>query len=161
MTGVQTCALPILSAKLMRSIHNLQPDVKTVYGNKRVNYCEGKRIRFGTFGSDRVFRLYNKIYCTWNNATPHEKVTGHDHRIVLKGNMDHYTIRDRKLYENKLELYAHLSANKYHERGKKATWVKRYLSPVYGFIKGYIFQLGFLDGGEGYWLAKIHARHTR
>jgi len=49
---------------------------------------------------------------------------------------------------------------KYQQQGKKAGWLKRYLSPLFSFIQNYIFRLGFLDGKEGLLIARTTARYT-
>jgi len=38
--------------------------------------------------------------------------------------------------------------------------VKRYISPLFGFIKNYLFLLGFLDGREGWEIAKATLKST-
>jgi glycosyltransferase involved in cell wall biosynthesis len=46
-------------------------------------------------------------------------------------------------------------------QGKKINWLKQYLSPVFSFIQNYFFKLGFLDGREGFIIAKATAKYTR
>jgi len=51
-------------------------------------------------------------------------------------------------------------ADKYFAKGKKANFIKLYLSPIFNFMKNYFFQLGFLDGQAGFRLAIIYAKYT-
>jgi hypothetical protein len=53
-----------------------------------------------------------------------------------------------------------MNAKKYVEAGKRANFFKQYFSPVFAFIQHYIFRLGFLDGKEGFIIAKTTARYT-
>jgi hypothetical protein len=56
--------------------------------------------------------------------------------------------------------YALLNAAKYARAGRKSSWLRLYFSPVFSFIKHYIFQLGFLDGREGLICARMTAHYT-
>jgi hypothetical protein len=56
--------------------------------------------------------------------------------------------------------YALLNAEKYFEQGKRATWIKRRLSPTISFILHYFIQLGFLDGWEGFIAARMTSFYT-
>jgi hypothetical protein len=49
-------------------------------------------------------------------------------------------------------MYAH---------GKRATLLNLVLNPAIAFFSGYILKAGFLDGADGYLLAKIIAWQTR
>ena len=79
---------------------------------------------------------------------------------LLKGNILHYTVHSQKEYAQKTEAYARLNAQKYFEQGKKGNFIKQYLSPVFSFLQNYFFRLGFLDGREGFLIAKTTARYT-
>jgi len=75
--------------------------------------------------------------------------------------LHHYSVRDANEYNDKSNLYAKLSAVKYLNSGKKANFIKLYFSPIFGFIKNYIFYLGFLDGPAGWDIARITLKNTR
>jgi (heptosyl)LPS beta-1,4-glucosyltransferase len=77
------------------------------------------------------------------------------------GHIHHYSVKDAAEYDAKGSHYAKLSAKKYFNAGKKASAVKLYISPIFGFIKNYIFYLGFLDGKEGWEIAKSTIKNTR
>jgi (heptosyl)LPS beta-1,4-glucosyltransferase len=63
-------------------------------------------------------------------------------------------------HEAKTIHYAQLSALKYLQSGKKATFVKLYIAPAFHFAKIYLFLLGFLDGKEGWYIAKMALKNT-
>ena len=79
---------------------------------------------------------------------------------LIPGELLHYTMKDMEEYQAKTILYANLSAKKYADQGKKATWIKRYVSPVFSFIQNYLFRLGFLDGKEGLIIAYTSAKYV-
>jgi hypothetical protein len=47
-----------------------------------------------------------------------------------------------------------------YKRGRKAYWFNFFINPLWTFIQGYFLRLGFLDGAEGFIIARISAHHT-
>lgn len=136
-------------------------DNKILFGFKRKSFLARKKIRFGEWGRDRVYRLYNKDQANWDAQLVHENITGNGiAKKLIPGELLHYTMKDMEEYQAKTILYANLSAKKYADHGKKATWIKRYISPVFSFIQNYIFRLGFLDGKEGWIIAYTSAKYV-
>jgi glycosyltransferase involved in cell wall biosynthesis len=126
------------------------------------NFFCNKWIRFGEWGFDWHIRLFNRNKVQWNNAAVHENLVFPEGFTVtkLKGNILHYTVQNREEYDAKTDHYARMNAKKYVEAGKRANFFKQYFSPVFAFIQHYIFRLGFLDGKEGFIIAKTTARYT-
>lgn len=143
------------------SINNLSlANAGVLYGCKRENFLGAKKIRFGEWGRDKVYRLYNRQQASWNLMLVHETITGNNiSKKIIPGAVLHYTMKDRAEYQAKTILYAQLSATKYAAQGKKASPVKRFISPVFSFIQNYIFRLGFLDGKEGFVIACTSCRY--
>ncbi len=126
------------------------------------NFFCNKWIRFGEWGFDRHIRLFNRKKVQWNNVAVHENLIFPEGVTVskLKGNILHYTVQNREEYDAKTDYYARMNAKKYVTAGKKASLFKLYFSPVFAFLQHYIFRLGFLDGAEGFIIAKTTARYT-
>lgn len=124
-------------------------------------FCK-KWIRFGEWGFDKHIRLFNRRQVKWNEAAVHESLIlpGKAKITRLKGNVLHYTVRNRQEYADKMTNYAMMNAKKYFESGNKPNFLKQYFSPLFAFLQHYIFRLGFLDGREGYIIAKTTARYT-
>lgn len=137
-------------------------DEKIIYSISRKNFLGKKYLRYGEWGSDKQIRLYNRKTTNWDDAVVHEKLVIPAGVAVqkLNGHLLHRTIKDVKEYEQKMEKYARLNAEKYYQQGKKATWLKQKIAPVFAFLKFYILKLGFLDGAEGYTSAKMTAYYT-
>ncbi len=133
-------------------------DDHIIYGFKRQSYFLGRKIRFGSWGRDSVYRLYNRNTTSWDLSAVHEQLTGTAFRM-LKGVIDHYTVTSEAENTEKTNRYAALSADKYYAQGKRATFIKRFLSPAFEFIKSYFFLLGFLDGRPGYIIARSSAHY--
>jgi len=78
----------------------------------------------------------------------------------LKGFILHYTVKDETEFAGKMQKYGELNAEKYAREGKRSSWVKIHLAPVFSFLKYYIFKLGFLDGRAGFICAKMSSYYT-
>ncbi|MBB3054631.1 glycosyltransferase family 2 protein [Mucilaginibacter gotjawali] len=150
--------------ELAISLHQLNfSDPCTVYDIKFRSYFGKKAIRYGSWGRDHHIRLFNRTLVKWSETVVHETLVMPQTIAIKKtvGYIHHYSVKDAAEYDIKGKFYAKLSAKKYFNNGKKANLVKLYISPAFGFIKNYICYLGFLDGKEGWEIAKATLRNTR
>ena len=129
---------------------------------KRVSFFEGKMMHHGAWGNDTVIRLYNRLSTKWNKSLVHESLErNHQTKIHrLKGTIHHFTADNYQTFLAKSLRYALLSAEENSLNNKKATFIKSYLSPVFSFVKEYIFQAGFIDGKRGWKIALGNAKYT-
>lgn len=154
----------IADEELIRSIHKLRPgNAETVYDIRFRSYFGKKLIRFGKWGHDHHIRLFNRTIVKWKEAPVHETLIIPQGTKVkrLSGHLHHYSVSNNTECRNKALYYAKLSAQSCYNSHKKATFTKLYLSPVFNFIKNYVFYLGFLDGKEGWQIARSAIKHTR
>lgn len=152
-----------LDEKLQQALQTLNlDDANTVYRIKFRNLLGEKILRWGEWGADKHIRLFNRTKVNWDEALVHESLTIPSSVVVkdLPGSILHRTVKDTVEYSEKMLKYALLNAEKYFAQGKKSSWIKRYLSPRFAFVKHYIFQLGFLDGWEGLLSARMTSFYT-
>ena len=137
-------------------------DEKKVFEFKFKNFLGGKWLRFGEWGDDKHIRLFNRIKIRWNDAGVHESLLLPDDVKVISvpGYVLHKTAANFSEYQNKMENYAALNAEKYFKQQKRPGALKMFFSAGFSFIKNYFFKLGFLDGIAGYHCARINARYT-
>jgi (heptosyl)LPS beta-1,4-glucosyltransferase len=143
--------------ELVLALHDLKlDDEHVVYDLKFRSYFGKKRIRHGNWGRDHHIRLFNRRQVRWSEPLVHETLIlpKHIKTETLTGHINHYSVKDNYECINKAVYYARLSASKYYQGGKRANLVNMYLSPLFSFIKNYIVLLGFLDGREGWDIAK-------
>ena len=134
---------------------------KTAFGFKRQNFYLGKKIRFGEWGRDKVYRLYNRNYVQWDLSPVHEVLVGQEAKELVPGaSLHHFSITDPIQNKIKTEKYARLNAEKLAQSGRQAGWAKRYLSPAFNFFRMYILLLGFLDGRAGFEIAVATTRYV-
>jgi glycosyltransferase involved in cell wall biosynthesis len=150
--------------ELISSLHKLRfNNPAIVYDIKFRSYFGKKPIRFGSWGRDHHIRLFNRNLVKWSETMVHETLILSQNIQVKKinGHIHHYSVKDINEYDSKGNYYAKLSAKKYFNAGKKVNAIKLYISPVFGFLKNYIIYLGFLDGREGWAIAKTTVKNTR
>lgn len=135
------------------------PDL--VFGFGRENYFKRKRIRFGDWGHDTVYRLYNRNSNKWQNVPVHEILTGDNlAKRKIQGRLLHYTVENMHEYSGKIARYAFLSASKYMEQKRRPSILKRLFSAPVNFMACYLLRLGFLDGREGFVIAMYTAWYS-
>jgi glycosyltransferase involved in cell wall biosynthesis len=134
-----------------------------VYDIKFRSFFGKKLIRHGSWGRDHHLRLFNRTVVKWSESEVHETLIlpADIHIKKLAGNINHYSVQNINECNSKAVHYAHLSAKQYMISGKKATFSKLYFSPAFGFVKNYLFRLGFLDGAEGLNIALMIYKNTR
>ena len=137
-------------------------DETKVFEFKFKNFLGNKWLRFGEWGNDKHTRLFNRVKIKWNDADVHESLLlPNDVKVIsVPGYVLHKTAADFSEYENKIENYAALNAEKYFKQQKRPGSFKMFFSAAFSFIKNYFFKLGFLDGATGYHCARINARYT-
>jgi glycosyltransferase involved in cell wall biosynthesis len=153
----------LIDDELIVALHRLDFDrTDIVYDIIFKNYFGKKRIRFGSWGRDHHIRLFNRMHVKWSDTPVHEVLLFSCKMVKkqLSGAIHHYSVKDRAECEQKGIYYAALSAQKYYGKGINYSLMKQYLSPLFGFIRNYIFLLGILDGREGWYIASNTAWHT-
>jgi len=152
-----------IDGELKNSLLNLPlQDDDEVFEIKFKNFLGDTYLRFGEWGNDRHIRLFNRRKVNWNEAIVHEGlIFAPGIRIKkLKGFVLHYTVKNKAEFAGKTLKYGLLNAEKYAREGKRSSWLRVYLAPVFTFLKYYVFKLGFLDGRAGFICAKMSSYYT-
>jgi len=152
----------IPDAELLKEITKINfSEAEKAYDLNFKTYFGEKQIRFGEWGVDHHVRLVNRRFVRWSHDEVHEKLILPDHIKIekLQGAVHHYTISGKEELKAKFIRYAELNAQKYHG-SKKTSLLKIWGSPAFSFAKNYLFKLGFLDGTEGFIIAKLSAYYT-
>lgn len=125
-------------------------------------YFCNQLIRFGGWNPQHHIRLFNKKHTEWDTLAVHETlIYPKGYEIVsLKNSILHYSYDSVEDYLSKSDTYTTLFAERLLARGKKASWIKLYISPPFTFIKEYFFKLGILDGAMGFRIACFNFNYT-
>ncbi len=151
----------VLSDELIESIKRIDlNNNNVVFALDRItNYC-GKWIKHGDWYPDWKPRLFHKKKVHWQGDFVHE--TLHIPKglqlIKLKGKLFHHSYTTKEEHVIRLEKYAILAANDLKRRGKKANFIKIWLSPIFRLFKNLILKKGILDGKSGIQIAFQEAK---
>lgn len=123
---------------------------------RRNNYC-GKWIRYGGWYPDKKLRLVDRRKGSWQGQNPHDRYELEANIPIkeLKGHILHYTLSSLTEHIDTINSFSGLAAQAKFEKGAKSNLLKILFAPVFKFLKGYFFQLGFLDGYQGFMIAAV------
>lgn len=153
-----------VSEELAKGIIEVKSNPAAIaYKFSRLNNYNGKWIKHGTWYPDRKIRLYDRTKGTWHGGNVHEYWKPNDANAIvstIKGDLYHDSFASLTDHLNKINKYTDLGAKDAVAKGKSASLFKIWISPKWTFITAYVIRLGFLDGYEGYLIAKISAYMT-
>lgn len=132
----------------------------TAYACTRLTYYCGRAIRHGGWYPDRIVRLWHRGQGGISDDAVHEvwqPTPGASSPGILDGDLLHYSFPDFATHVRKIARYSEAGAQQDFARGKRASLLKIFLAPAWSFVHGYIFKAGFLDGWQGYIIARSSA----
>lgn len=154
----------VLSDELRDSILRLKAEgpLADGYQMNRLNWYCGRFLRHSGWYPDRKLRLWRKGTARWADASIHElaEVAPGARVARLRGDLLHYTIRDRAQHLRTIERFTTLSAEALLRDGKGAQSWRRFVSPAASFFRGYVLKGGFLDGKAGWDVCRLSAYAT-
>lgn len=134
--------------------NNPQFDVYYVY---RKFFFKNKYIKYTGMQNDKAIRVFRKSKSRYRlDRMVHEIVEYEGNAGFLKNKLDHYTFDNEEEYLAKLNSYSKLRAKELRLKNLKPSFFHHKIKPAYRFFNYYIIRLGFLDGQEGYTIAKLH-----
>lgn len=146
-----------VSAELLGSLSNATLDeTNAAYAVCRENYFMGRRVRFSGWGNDWLVRLYYRQTAAINDAMVHEKVdigAGVDVRRLI-GPLRHEAVTELGQFLRKVDRYSEIRKDNAKRVYHPAVI---FLKSLWGFLRTYFFQLGFLDGWRGLVIAWSNA----
>ena len=129
--------------------------------NRLTNYC-GKWIRHTGWYPDKKLRLWDSKKGEWTGVNPHDRfemIKGSNINH-LKGNILHYSYYSISDHIKQVDFFTEIAAKASFEQGKRSSLFKIIFSPIFKFIRDYIFKLGFLDGYYGFIISAISSHAT-
>ena len=147
------------SEELKQSILNAKQgtELNTYKFHRLTNYC-GSWIKHCGWYPDTKIRIFDRRITKWEGII-HEKLVINSDKpaILLKGDCLHYSYYTLEQHYQQTEKFSTLSAQHMFEKGKHASVLKMWMSPVTKFFSDYILKLGILDGAAGYTICKVSA----
>ncbi len=124
--------------------------------NRLTNYC-GKWIRHTGWYPDTKLRLWDNTKGHWTGENPHDEFKLFDESsnvALLNGDILHYSYNELSDHDKQIDYFTDIAAHAYVKNGKSPFIMQKYVSGFHKFIKCYVFNLGFLDGKEGWIISK-------
>jgi len=119
----------------------------------RLNNFWGANIKSCGLYPDFTIRLFNKNSGKFDDAKVHESVQLKSKPGHLKNHMIHLAYNSIEEFVNKQNRYSSLS-------NKRKNFIKAIINPYWTFFKLYFLKRGFLDGKNGFIIAKLYAQYT-
>jgi glycosyltransferase involved in cell wall biosynthesis len=131
------------------------------YSFPRCTFYGGRWIRHGDWYPDRKVRLWRRGSAEWRGENVHETVVVQGAVGKCKNDLQHYSMDDLNHHVRKSIQYSDLFAKRRLNEGRLATGVMELgFRPWWRFVRGYILRLGFLDGWQGFVIARMVAFET-
>jgi glycosyltransferase involved in cell wall biosynthesis len=149
----------IVSEEMSKAILSLPLDPGCVYSFPRLNYFNGRLIKWCGWYPDRQVRLYNRRATQFTDAEVHEAIITCGLRVVpMATPLQHYSYDSIADFLAKMQSYSNLFAKQY--AGKRSSSpLKAVMHGFYAFFKSYILKRGFMGGYEGYLISAYNC-HT-
>jgi glycosyltransferase involved in cell wall biosynthesis len=142
-----------ITKKLQEEILNELKDPKNeAYFVARLNNFWGKDIKHLGLYPDYSIRFFDKTKAKFNDRDVHESVECECKKGYLKHHMKHLAYSSIEEFITK--------QNRYSSIGAKSNKLKALISPFWTFFKLYFIKLGFLEGWNGFIIAKLYSQYT-
>lgn len=148
-----------LKKSIQKIVFSENPEF-SVYKAKFNNHIGNHQIKYGGWGNVSRERLFQKKSAKYSDDKVHEFLITTENSGLLEGKINHYTYKNIHHHVMKINKYSDLMAEKMLEKGKKARFLKIFVSPIFEFWKVYIFKGGFLDGIYGFYIATTMSYYT-
>jgi len=119
------------------------------YRIERRTWFMGRRIRFCGWRGEKVLRLFRRDAAHFEPAAVHEKVSIRGAVGDLDGVIEHLSYENWSDCRDKLLRYAAAGARQARTKGRRAGPFDVVFRPPLRFLRMYVLQAGFLDGGPG------------
>lgn len=124
-------------------------DTTRAWRLRRRTYVGGREIRYGAWSPDLALRFFNRAHATFNTNEIHESVQPGGEVLTLPGALHHYSYADLADVFARCAAYSRAKATRYRFDGRKAMAVQLLFRALWGFLRSYVFKLGFRDGSAG------------
>ena len=139
---------PETSDEIMAAIASPRADA---YVFRRINFIGGRQIRFGSWRSDTVLRLFKKSMFAVTPRQVHEEIVGKGRvaRFPRQAPILHHSFNCVADFILKAARYARPGAVQMAAAGRRGSISAAVLHSLWVFFFNYFLRLGFLDGRWG------------
>jgi len=131
-----------------------------VYEFPRCSFYCGRWIRHGDWYPDRVQRLWRRGAARWAGDEPHARLEVAGSIGRLRSDLLHFTNESIAHHISKISPYHAVFVKERRATGRPVNFFELAIRPSWRFIRAYFLRLGFLDGWQGFYIAKFNAFST-
>lgn len=152
---------PALRDEIIQAISRADEKLKfAAYSFPRCTLFCGRWIRHGDWYPDRKMRLWRRDQARWSDTLLHEKLLVQGQIGQLKNDLLHYSMDDFDHFARKSLMVSNLFVREKLDHHSQSNVVEIWIRPWWRFMRGYFLRLGFLDGWQGYAIARMIAFET-
>jgi len=123
------------------------------------SFC-GREIRHSGWYPDYVLRLFRRNKARFSDDLVHERVICEGQVRHLREPLRHHTITSLEDALSKIDRYSTAGADMLIASGRRVYFISGIGHGFWTFVRTYFFRAGFLDGAEGFLVARYHAQTT-
>lgn len=150
----------IVTKELASEIQNSSLDVNVGYTIPRIEYFQGKRLRFNKGSGERFLRFFNKDKGHFTDSSVHEYVKISGSCGSLKQALLHNSYYNLRQYFDKFNNYTTLQAEEYYKRGKRTNAITIMIRFPLALLETLFFRAYLLDGYRGFLMGVLHSIYT-
>lgn len=146
---------------LAAEIHSAIAEAKANgYSMPRLSSFCGKEIHHSGWYPDYVLRLFRRGKARFSDDLVHERVMCDGPVGRLNEPLRHYTIASLEDALSKIDRYSTAGAEMLVASGRRVFFFSGIAHGLVAFLRTYFFRAGFLDGAEGFLIARYNAETT-
>lgn len=126
----------------------------------RLSFFCGRWIRHGDWYPNRKVRLWQRSRAHWVGGSLHERLVVEGAIGKLRGDLLHYSMENLDHHTRKSIAVSNLFLSRELECWRRTNLFELWFRPAWRFGRSYFLRLGFLDGWQGYAIARMIAFET-
>jgi len=130
------------------------------YRIPRVAHYLGRWIRATDWYPDPQMRLFDRRRGRWVGSLIHESVRVRGKAGRLRAELEHLPYFDLADHLRRIDRYTTLWADEAHARGRHAYAAELVLTPLWAFLRNYVFRRGLTLGSVGLTVSTVNAFYT-
>ena len=122
-------------------------------------YC-GRWIRHGDWYPDRQTRLWLRGQAEWGGIDPHDKLMVNGPVARLNHDLLHFSNESITHHLSKIAPFQAVFVKDRRASGRPVNFLELTCRPFWRFVRAYLLRRGFLDGWQGFYIARFNAFST-
>jgi glycosyltransferase involved in cell wall biosynthesis len=152
---------PALRDEIIQTVSRADTNPKfAAYNFPRCTLFCGRWIRHGDWYPDRKVRLWRRNQAHWAGDHLHEKLLVQGVIGRLRGDLLHYSMDSLDHFTRKSIMVSDLFVRQKLKHDLQSSLLEMWIRPWWRFVRSYFLRLGFLDGWQGYAIARMIAFET-